>query len=114
MHARIKPLRSRESTMSASEKAIEDIEGGCRIHLHVVPRASRTQVMGLHDGRVKLQVAAPPVDGEANAAIIKWAAKLLGVTRDSVHIASGATGKRKTVAVSGVSREEALARLALE
>ena len=99
--------------MRAIEDAIEDIAGGCRIHLHVVPRASRTQVMGLHDGRVKLQVAAPPVDGEANAAIVKWAAKLLGVTRDAVEIASGATGKRKTIEVQGVSRIDALARLGL-
>ena len=41
--------------------AIVDATDGCRIHLHVVPRASRTQIAGLHDGRLKLQVAAPPV-----------------------------------------------------
>lgn len=96
---------------AALDAAIEAIEGGCRVHLHVVPRASRTQVAGLHDGRVKLQVAAPPVDGEANAAIIKWAAKVFGTKRDAVQIASGATGKRKTLEVMGVSAEEAAACL---
>jgi len=93
------------------EDGIEDIVGGCRIHLHIVARASRTQVMGLHAGRVKLQVAAPPVDGEANAAIVKWAAKRFGTTRDAVHIASGATGKRKTIDVRGVTATEVRARL---
>lgn len=84
---------------------------GCRIHLHIVPRASRTQVAGLHDGRLKMQVAAPPVDGEANDAIVRFLAKALGVGRDQVSIASGATGKRKAVVVEGMSAAEAEAKL---
>ena len=52
--------------------AIEDDPIGCRVLLHVSPRASRTRVVGLHDGRVKLQVAAPPVDGEANAEVERF------------------------------------------
>lgn len=91
--------------------AIVDATDGCRIHLHVVPRASRTQIAGLHDGRLKLQVAAPPVDGEANDAIVRFFAKALGVGRDAVEIAAGATGKRKTVAVSGLDAATAAARL---
>lgn len=92
---------------------IEPTAQGARIHLHVVPRASRTQVAGLHDGRVKLQVAAPPVDGEANDAIVRWAAKLFGVPRDAVVIASGATGKRKTLEVAGLDAARAHAALGL-
>jgi uncharacterized protein (TIGR00251 family) len=90
---------------------IDATDDGVRIHLHVVPRASRTQVAGVHDGRVKLQVAAPPVDGEANDAIVRWAAKLFGVTRDAVVIASGATGKRKTIEVAGIDVAQAYACL---
>lgn len=86
---------------------------GCRILLHVVPRASRTAVTGVHDGRVKLAVAAPPVDGEANDAIVRWLAKTLGVGRDAVVIASGATGKKKTVEVEGIGVEEVRAALGL-
>ena len=97
--------------MSASPTAIEATAHGTRVHLHVVPRASRTQVAGLHDGRVKLQVAAPPVDGEANDAIVRWAAKLFGVPRDAVVIASGATGKRKTLEIEGLDAD--VARVAL-
>lgn len=84
---------------------------GCRIQLHVVPRASRTQAAGLHDGRLKLQVAAPPVDGEANEAIVRYLAKALGVGRDQVAIASGQTGKRKAVIVSGLGPDEVQRRL---
>jgi uncharacterized protein (TIGR00251 family) len=91
--------------------AFSDVGGGCRLELHVVPRASRTQLAGLHDGRIKLQVAAPPVDGEANAAIVRFMAKALGVGRDAVDIVAGANGRKKTLEVRGVSAVEAAARL---
>ena len=86
---------------------------GTRILLHVVPRASRTAVVGEHDGRLKLAVAAPPVDGEANDAIVKFLAKLLGVAHDEVVITAGQTGKKKTVEVSGCDPTEVAAALGL-
>ncbi len=92
---------------------IEPTAKGCRIHLHVVPRASRTAIAGLHDGRVKLAVAAPPVDGEANDAILRFLAKTLGLSRDAVTLGSGATGKRKTIEVEGLSSHEVRAALKL-
>ncbi|MCC6621815.1 MAG: DUF167 domain-containing protein [Deltaproteobacteria bacterium] len=97
-----------------SPSPIEATPTGCRILLHVVPRASRTRVAGLHDGRLKLQVAAPPVDGEANDAIVRWAAKLFAVARDAVTIASGATGKRKALEVAGLDPDAARAALGLD
>lgn len=93
---------------------IDATAAGVRIHLHVVPRASRTQVAGVHDGRVKLQVAAPPVDGEANDAIVRWAGKLFGVPRDAVVIASGATGKKKSLEVAGIDVAHAFACLEID
>lgn len=86
---------------------------GTRILLHVVPRASRTAVVGEHDGRLKLAVAAPPVDGEANDAIVKFLAKLLGVPRDGVVITAGQTGKKKTVEVTGLEPTAVAAALGL-
>ncbi len=91
--------------------AIESTSHGCRIHLHVVPRASRTAITGLHDGRVKLAVAAPPVDGEANDAILRFLSKTLGLPRDAVTLGTGATGKRKTIEVEGLSPDEVRAAL---
>ena len=97
----------------ATHAAVTAVASGVRIALHVVPRASKTQLAGLHDGRLKLQVAAPPVDGEANDAIVRWAAKLFAVPRDQVRIASGATGKRKVLDVDGLTVAEVLAALGL-
>ena len=62
--------------------------------------------------RLKVALAAPPVDGEANKTLIKFMAEVLGVPKNSVSVASGATGRRKVVAVDGLSCEAAAARLA--
>jgi len=67
--------------------------------------------VGVHDHRLKLQVAAPPVDGKANAAIIKFFARALGVRRADVALIHGVSSKRKTLEVIGVTPEEAAHRL---
>jgi uncharacterized protein len=88
-----------------------DVPGGVEIDVLVQPRASRTRVLGEHDGRLKVQLAAPPVEGEANAALVELLAGALGVRRADVAIARGETGRRKTVRVAGVSAADAVARL---
>ncbi|MCB9570041.1 MAG: DUF167 domain-containing protein [Myxococcales bacterium] len=72
------------------------------IDVQVVPRASRSRVVGVHGDRLKLQLAAPPVDGAANEALIEVIADLLACPRGAVSIARGHTGKRKTLRVVGV------------
>lgn len=94
--------------------AIESLPEGCRIHLHVAPRASRTKVAGLHDGRIKLTVAAPPVEGRANEEIVKFLARALRVGRTAVRLVSGDSGKRKVVEVDGVSAADAIALLGVD
>jgi len=86
--------------------------GGVVLELLVQPRASRTRVAGEHDGRLKLQLAAPPVDGEANAALIEFLADELGVKKAAVVIERGETGRRKTVRVAGVDAAAVEAALA--
>jgi hypothetical protein len=72
------------------------------LSLLVQPRASRTRVLGEHDGLLKLQLAAPPVDGEANAALVEFLAKLLGVPRRQVSLIAGDASRRKRVSIQGV------------
>ena len=88
-----------------------DEAGGAVLELLVQPRASRTRSVGEHDGRLKLQLAAPPVDGEANEALIEFLARTLGVRKADVSIERGETGRRKTVRVAGVSAAQATAAL---
>ena len=85
--------------------------GGVVLEVLVQPRASRTRVVGAHDGRLKIQLAAPPVDGEANAALVAFLAGALGVRRADVVLLAGETGRRKRVSIAGVTAPEAAAAL---
>jgi len=79
------------------------------LELHVQPGARRTEVAGLHGGRLKVRVAARAVEGEANAALVEFLAERLGVARRDVKIEAGVSSRAKRVAVRGVcSRPEAL------
>jgi uncharacterized protein (TIGR00251 family) len=69
----------------------------------VQPRASRAKLGPRHDGRIKVAVTAPPVDGEANAAVIELVAASLGVPRGAVEVIAGASSRRKTLRVTGAS-----------
>ncbi|WP_129776935.1 DUF167 domain-containing protein [Peristeroidobacter soli] len=77
-----------------------------RIHVYVQPRASKTAVVGMHDGAVKIRLAAPPVDGAANAALVEFVAEQVGVAKSRVRITAGLTSRRKTVEVDGVTAEQ--------
>lgn len=78
--------------------------GAVTFDVLVQPRASRAKVGPVHDGRLKVAVTSPPVDGEANAAVIELLAKTLGIARGAVEVIAGASSRRKTIKVSGVTR----------
>ena len=90
---------------------IARIEGGVRVRVRVQPRASRTAVQATPEGRIRASLTAPPVEGEANAALCEAMARALGVPKSSVTIASGLRGREKSVHVIGVSVREARDRL---
>jgi uncharacterized protein (TIGR00251 family) len=71
------------------------------LELHVQPGAARTEFAGEHGGRIKLRLAAPPVEGEANAALIEFLAGYFNVPKRNVRIAAGHKSRRKRVVVEG-------------
>ena len=75
------------------------------IAVHVVPRARKTEVAGRHGAAIKIKVAAPAMQGAANAELVRFIAERLRVPQSAVTIRSGAAGRRKTVAVEGVTAE---------
>jgi uncharacterized protein (TIGR00251 family) len=81
---------------------LREVPGAVVLEVLVQPRSSRTRAVGEHDGRLKIQLAAPPVDGEANLALVDFLAGELGVRKGDVVIERGETGRRKTVRVAGV------------
>jgi len=76
------------------------------IDILVQPRASRAKIGPMHDGRIKIAVTAPPVDGEANAAVIELFAKQLGIPRGNVEVITGASSRRKTLRIADVTEQQ--------
>jgi uncharacterized protein (TIGR00251 family) len=90
---------------------IDHREGRVRFAVRVQPRASRSEIVGLHGDALQVRLAAPPVDGAANAALVELLAAALGVPRRAVRVAAGATSRGKIVEVDG-ARAENIRRLA--
>ena len=68
------------------------------------PGAKTTSAIGEHGGRLKLKIAAPPVDNKANVHLLAWLAAQLGVPKSALRLVRGEASRQKTVAVSGVER----------
>ncbi len=81
-------------------------DGRVLIEIHVQPKASRIGFTGLYDAAVKLNISSAPVDGKANAAVIKFLATFLHVRKKDLEIKHGLQSRKKTILVSGVSLEE--------
>lgn len=77
-----------------------------RFEVRVQPRASRTELAGLHGEMLKVRVAAPPVDDAANRALVDFLAECLGVARRSVRIIAGETSRTKVIEVDGVTPQQ--------
>jgi uncharacterized protein (TIGR00251 family) len=87
------------------------LNSSVRIDVYVQPRASRTIVAGEHDGAIKIRLAAPPVDGAANAALVEFIAERLGIAKSRVRVAAGQTSRRKVIEIDGVTLEAVRAAL---
>ena len=82
-----------------------------RLRVHVQPRAKRSAIAGRHGDAVKVRLAAPPVDGAANAELVRVLAEALGLPRRSVRIVAGLAGRDKVVELDGLAPGEAERRL---
>ena len=84
---------------------------GVTLRLHIQPGAKKTEVVGLHGEALKIRLAAPPVDGKANACLLAFLADRLDVAKAAVALVSGDSSRAKRVHVDGLSDAEARARL---
>ncbi len=78
---------------------LREYEGRTTLTLHIQPGAKKTEVSGLHGDALKIRLAAPPVDGKANEALIGFVAKRLGVTKSAVSLKSGLSSRHKVLEV---------------
>jgi uncharacterized protein (TIGR00251 family) len=81
-----------------------------RVSVHVQPRASKSEIVGVHGTALKVRLQSPPVDGAANASLEMLLAERLGVPRRAVRVVAGAASRAKTVEIDGTT-EDAVRRL---
>jgi uncharacterized protein len=76
-----------------------------RIEVLVQPRAAKTEIAGVHDGHPRIRLAAPPVDGKANAALVEFVARRLKIAKSRVRVVGGLTSRRKLLEIEGVGAD---------
>ena len=82
--------------------------GAVIFNVRVVPRASKSEIVGAYDGALKVRIASPPVDGAANAELIKLLSKTFGVSKSEVEILAGQTSKTKQIKIGNLAAEKFL------
>ncbi len=75
--------------------------------MRLQPRASSSRITGEKDGVIQVRVTAPPVDGEANAALEKLVAKKLGIAKSKVKVVKGETSREKLLEIDGLGEADA-------
>jgi len=86
---------------------ITDAQSGAAFTVRIVPKANRTEIVGLQeDGTIKIRLMAPPVEGQANAELISFLAAFLGISRDDIEIVAGLDSRRKLISVYNIGTEE--------
>ena len=79
---------------------------GTVIKVKVIPRSSRTEILGKENDIYRMKLTDPPVEGRANKAVIELLAEKLGVPRREIEIVSGKTGRLKTIRIRGLTAAE--------
>lgn len=93
---------------------IETTKGGVRLHLFIQPKSSKNEVVGSHNGLLKIKITAPPVDGKANECLIEFLSDVFDIPKRDITIIRGETGRNKTVELSGLTEEAVKTKLNLK
>lgn len=92
----------------------ESKDGNLLLEVFIQPQASKNQIIGEHNGSLKIKINAPPVDGAANQELVYFLAKLLKIPKRSIHIIRGETSRHKTLIIEDLNVEELKKRLEMK
>ena len=88
----------------------EEKDGNLFIKIHVQPMASKNEVVGVHDGSLKVRLTSPPVEGAANTLLLKFIAKTLGIAKSQIDIVSGEKSRHKRLKLESLTIDQFLSR----
>lgn len=95
------------STTGWLQRSAKD-PGLLQLTVHVQPGAKTTACAGIHGDALKIRLAAPPVDGKANQALIAWLAKTLACPQSTIELIRGQTSRRKTLSITAGAQAAAM------
>lgn len=90
---------------------IKEVAGGVQVKIRVQPRASKNQIVGWMEDALKVRLTAPPVEGEANAALLRFIAEYFGLPRSEVVLVTGATSRQKVIRINGLTAAQVSQRV---
>ena len=90
---------------------IRETTKGLLLPVRAVPRVSKNEIQGVHGDALKVRLQAPPVEGKANQALIRFLSDALNIPRSQLSIASGETGRNKAVLITGISKAELITKI---
>lgn len=90
---------------------IKEKGNGVVFSIHVVPGAAKNEIVGVQDEALKVKIAAPPVEGRANAECIRFLSETLGIKKNQVTVTSGHRSRKKVIAIEGLNVRDATAIL---
>ncbi len=92
---------------------ITEITGGLRLEIKVQPRSSKNQIAGEQEGALKIKLTAPPVEGEANQALINFLSACLKIPKRNITLLKGDTSRHKLVEIQGIDKDSLIKLLKL-
>lgn len=94
--------------------SISQTREGLSLQVLVQPRSSRNQIVGEFEGALKIKLTAPPVEGEANQALLAFLAQRLKLAKNQLRLTRGESSRHKIVEIKGIGKEQLLSRLGLQ
>lgn len=92
---------------------ITKTERGVKLNLFIQPKASKNEIIGPHNGALKIKITAPPVDGKANAELVEFLSEILEIPKRRIEILKGETGRNKSVEILDMTESELRHKLGL-
>ena len=110
-------MKTKRMTMEKTAKIVlnsyltyDENQASCKVSCHIQPKSSRNALVGIHDGKLKIALTAPPVDGQANSMLIKFLSSFLDKPKRDIEIVSGESSRSKIVLIKNINDDD-LAKL---
>lgn len=102
----MRELKMEQNLKPKNYLTIDSVSTSCKISCYIQPKSSKCAIVGIHDDKLKIALTAPPVDGQANAMLIKFLANFFKKPKRDVTIISGESSRNKIVLIQNINHDD--------